>query len=77
MLTGNERVITYIIYIMQTFIYYYYYRLIREKMSNKKTTEKEIKRIDSILNKLDELMKQLPDDYQMDYAQEVLDRFTD
>ena len=45
-------------------------------MLNKKTTEKEIKRIDSILNKLDELMKQLPNDYQMDYAQEVLDRFT-
>ncbi|OLS20358.1 MAG: hypothetical protein HeimC3_40970 [Candidatus Heimdallarchaeota archaeon LC_3] len=46
-------------------------------MSVNKTTEKEINRIDSILNKLDELMKQLPDDYQMDYAQEVLDRFTE
>ena len=46
-------------------------------MCETKTTEKEIDRIDSILNKLDELMKQLPDDYQMDYAQEVLDRFKD
>lgn len=50
------------------------------KMINKKniqTKDEEIDRIDSILDKLDELIKQLPDDYQMDYAQEVLDRFED
>jgi len=39
------------------------------------TNQKEIERIDKVLDQLDELMKQLPNDYQMDYAHEVLGRF--
>ena len=39
-----------------------------------KISDEEIDRIDGILNQLDELMKQLPEDYQQDYAYEILDR---
>lgn len=38
-------------------------------------TDEEIDRIDNILNRLDELLKQLPEDYQRDYAIELCDRF--
>ena len=42
--------------------------------TEEKPTEQEIDRIDGILNKLDELIKQLPLDYQQDYAYSILDR---
>jgi hypothetical protein len=45
------------------------------KMSetNQKPTDEEIDRIDKILDQLDELRKQLPEDYQQDYAYQILD----
>lgn len=35
----------------------------------------EIDKIDQILDQLDELLKQLPNDYQRDYALELCNRF--
>ena len=41
------------------------------------STTQTIEQIDETLNKLDALMASLPIDYQMDYAQEIIDRYTD
>lgn len=46
----------------------------KQNQKTEKVSEEEIDRIDSVLNQLDELMKQLPADYQQDYAYEILDR---
>lgn len=40
-----------------------------------KPTDEEINRIDNILDQLDELLKQLPEDYQRDYALDLCSRF--
>ena len=47
-------------------------------MSNQtETKELTIEEIDETLNKLDALLATLPLDYQMDYAQEIMDRLVD
>ena len=38
-------------------------------------SEQEIDKIDKTLDQLDDLLKQLPADYQRDYAIELCDRF--
>ncbi len=42
---------------------------------NKTKTDLTSDEIDIILCKLDDLIDQLPEDYQQDYAQEILERF--
>lgn len=43
------------------------------KQPIQKPTDEEINRIDNILDQLDVLRKQLPEDYQQDYAYQILD----